>query len=68
VQKVMNFMRKNSGYVSIETVIVAGLIIGLGALSISSFQGSANGVTGKALAQVNNVQNNYDGLTAPTGN
>jgi Tfp pilus assembly protein PilV len=68
MQKVLNFMRKNSGYVSIETVIVAGLIIGLGALSISSFQGSANGVTGKALTQVNNVQNNYDGLTAPQAN
>jgi F0F1-type ATP synthase membrane subunit c/vacuolar-type H+-ATPase subunit K len=65
MQKVMNFMRKNSGYVSIETVIVAGLIIGLGALSISSFQGSANGVTGKALAKVSSVQNNYDSLSAP---
>jgi Tfp pilus assembly protein PilV len=66
MQKVMTKLKKNSGYVSIETVIVAGLIIGLGALSIASFQTSSNGVTSKALGQVNKVQTNYDGLLAPT--
>lgn len=62
MQKVVNVLRKKAGYVSIETVIVAGLIIGLGALSISSFQSSANGVTSRALKQVDDVQTNYDGL------
>jgi Tfp pilus assembly protein PilV len=65
MQKAINTLRKNSGYVSIETVIVAGLIIGLGALSISSFQTSSNGVTTKALSQVDSVQTNYTGLKAP---
>ena len=65
MNKVVNFLRKREGYVSIETVIVAGLIIGLGALSISSFQTSANGVTSKALTQVNGVQSNYTNLVAP---
>ncbi|WCK57692.1 hypothetical protein PP175_27025 (plasmid) [Aneurinibacillus sp. Ricciae_BoGa-3] len=66
MQKVMNKLRKNGGYVSIETVIVAGLIIGLGALSISAFQQSANGVTTQALTQVHNVQDNYSKLAGPT--
>ncbi|WCK57689.1 hypothetical protein PP175_27010 (plasmid) [Aneurinibacillus sp. Ricciae_BoGa-3] len=64
--KIVNTLRKNSGYVSIETVIVAGLVIGLGALSISAFQTSANGVTNQALAKVHSVQTNYNGLTGPT--
>ncbi|WCK57691.1 hypothetical protein PP175_27020 (plasmid) [Aneurinibacillus sp. Ricciae_BoGa-3] len=66
MQKVINSLRKNSGYVSIETVIVAGLIIGLGALSISAFQSSANGVTTQALAKVHSVQTNYNSLAGPT--
>ena len=65
MQKLINKMRKKAGYVSIETVIVAGLVIGLGALSISSFQTSANGVTKTALEQVDNVQSNYEGLIPP---
>ena len=66
MQKVVNKLRKSEGYIAIEMIIVAGLIIGLGALAIASFQTEANGVTGKALKQVNDVQKNYDGLVAPT--
>lgn len=62
MQKLMTGLKKNSGYVSIETVIVAGLIIGLGAFSIASFQGSSTKVTDTALDQVNSVQENYDKL------
>lgn len=66
MQKLVNTLRKKSGYVSVEIIIVAGLLIGLGALSISSFQTSANKVTSKALQQVEDVQDNYDGLTPPS--
>ena len=63
MRNLVNTLRKKSGYVSIETIIVAGLLIGLGSLSISSFQASSNKVTSKALTQVENVQNNYDNIT-----
>ncbi len=67
MERLVNTLRKNMGYISIETVIVAGLIIGLGALSISAFQTSANGVTSKALTEVNNIQTNYQNLQGPQG-
>ena len=63
MRNLVNTLRKKSGYVSIETIIVAGLLIGLGSLSISSFQASSNKVTSKALAQVEDVQSNYDNIT-----
>ena len=62
MQKVINKLRKNEGYVSIETIIVSGLLIGLGALAVSAFQNSADGITTRALNQVEGVQNNYDAL------
>ncbi|PLS19745.1 hypothetical protein CVD28_04865 [Bacillus sp. M6-12] len=66
MQKVMNTLRKNSGYVSIETVIVAGLIIGLGAFAITSFQEASNGVRDTAIDQVKAVQTNYENLPQAT--
>ena len=63
MKKIINTLRKKAGYVSIETIIVAGLLIGLGSLSISSFQTSSNKVTSKALSQVEKVQTNYDNIT-----
>ena len=68
MQKVVNKLRKNEGYVSIETIIVAGLIIGLGALAISAFQKSADGITTTALNRVEDVQDNYDGLNISKNN
>jgi len=67
MQKVLTQLKKNEGYVSIEVIIVAGLIIGLGAFAISQFQQSADGVTQTALDQVNDVQTNYDNLPGNTG-
>ncbi|PLS15024.1 hypothetical protein CVD28_24400 [Bacillus sp. M6-12] len=66
MQKTINALRKNSGYVSIETVIVAGLIIGLGAFAITSFQGASNGVRDTAIEQVKAVQTNYENLPQAT--
>jgi hypothetical protein len=57
MKKWKNFWRKGSGYISVETVIVARLMLGFGALSLSSFQTSSNGVTGKSLTQVSSIQN-----------
>lgn len=38
------WMRNKKGYVSIETVIVAGLVIALGAFSMQEFYATAQGV------------------------
>ncbi|WP_339298074.1 hypothetical protein MKY92_25285 [Paenibacillus sp. FSL R5-0623] len=38
------WMRNKMGYVSIETVIVAGLVIALGAFSMQEFYATAQGV------------------------
>lgn len=52
MQKLMNLLKKNSGYISIEAVIVAGLIIGLGTTAITKFSDSANTVTQSAIDKV----------------
>ncbi|MBT2282211.1 hypothetical protein J7E78_01420 [Paenibacillus polymyxa] len=39
-----NWMRNKKGYVSIETVIVAGLVIALGAFSMTTFYATAQNV------------------------
>lgn len=52
MQKMMNLLKKNSGYISIEAVIVAGLIIGLGTTAITKFSTSASSVTDSAIAKV----------------
>ncbi|WCK57693.1 hypothetical protein PP175_27030 (plasmid) [Aneurinibacillus sp. Ricciae_BoGa-3] len=38
MNKFMNFLRKqNQGYVSIETIVIGGLVVGFGALLIGAF-------------------------------
>lgn len=45
----INFMRKNTkGYISINTVIIGGLIVGAGAVTIGLFQDNS-------LIQINNA-------------
>lgn len=61
-ERIVNALRKKEGYISIETIIVAGLIIGLGAVSIGNFQTSANGVVDTATTTVSNVQQRYNQL------
>ena len=52
-------MKNEEGYISIETVIVAGLVIGLGVLTISAFQKQANSVSNKALENIKNANDSY---------
>jgi len=65
MQKLMTGMKKKEGYIAIETIIVAGLIIGLGALSIAAFQSASNNVTTTALTKVSDVQSNYGAIVGP---
>ncbi|WP_405157917.1 hypothetical protein [Paenibacillus sp. FSL H8-0283] len=43
------WMRNKKGYVSIETVIVAGLVIALGAFAMQEFYGAAQNVVGASI-------------------
>lgn len=56
MEKFINSMKKREGYISIETIIVAGLVIGLGAVAIGNFQSSGNEVVKKATDTVSSIQ------------
>ena len=62
----INQLRKSSGYISIETVVVAGLIIGIGATTIAQFRQSANTVSSSAIEKVDNVLATVDSVPAST--
>lgn len=48
-------IQEKSGFISIETIIVAGLMIALGAYAISEFYTIAQMQTDRALNNVNRV-------------
>ena len=50
----VNILRKGEGYVSVETIIVAGLMIG--AYAIANFYGVGQELTDNAIEKVNEVQ------------
>lgn len=59
-------LKSKLGYVCIETLIIAGLFISLGGLSIQSFIDSSNGITVTSVNQIEDVQANWDTLTPPS--
>ena len=48
-------LQEKAGFISIETVIVAGLMIGLGVFAITEFYAVGQSVTNDALDRVNEV-------------
>lgn len=52
MKNVLAKIKNSRGYVSIETIVVAGLVIGIGVVAFMAFQGKANDITDKALNQV----------------
>lgn len=46
---VQKWFKNKNGYVSIETVIVAGLVIALGAYALTEFYATAHEVIGKSM-------------------
>ena len=48
-------LQNKAGFVSIETIIVAGLMIGLGAYAISQFYAVGQATTDEAITNVNKV-------------
>lgn len=61
MNKFLTKIKKSKGYVSIETIIVAGLVIGVGVVAFIAFQGRANNITSSSLNKVDEATNQvYD--------
>lgn len=48
-------LKEKAGYVSIETVVIAGLMIGLGAYAISQFYAVGQAATEEGIANVSKI-------------
>ena len=57
MNKMLNKIKESKGYVSIETIVVAGLVIGVGVVAFMAFQTKANVITDGALDKVENATN-----------
>ncbi|WPS85411.1 hypothetical protein SMD22_01925 (plasmid) [Brevibacillus halotolerans] len=55
MEQVMNTLKSKAGFISIETVIVAGLMIALGAYSITQLYTAGQTTTDTAIDNVNKV-------------
>ena len=52
MSKFLTKIKKSKGYVSIETIVVAGLVIGVGVVAFMAFKGKANDITLSSLDKV----------------
>ena len=57
MNKMLNKIKESKGYVSIETIVVAGLVIGIGVVAFMAFQTKANTITNSALDKVQSAAN-----------
>lgn len=58
MKHLINFFRKrNEGYVSIEVVIIGGLVVGFGAFTIDSFHQSG---TAQVSNSVNTIEDKFN--------
>lgn len=55
VKKTFRSLRDRAGFISIETVIVAGLMIGLGAFAVTQLYVTGQTTTEDAIDRVNQV-------------
>ena len=55
IQKFINTLRKGEGYISVEVVIVAGLMIGIGTYAIFEFYQVGRCVSDESIEKVNLV-------------
>lgn len=60
MNKMLAKIKETKGYVSIETIVVAGLVIGVGVVAFMAFQGKANTITNKALEKVDDATNSAE--------
>ncbi|MDF9599014.1 hypothetical protein P7D15_01115 [Bacillus cereus] len=59
MKNMLKNIKNSKGYVSIETIIVAGLIIGLGVATVILFQNKGNTVTDKAMTNIDTATSQY---------
>lgn len=57
MKNVIAKVKNTKGYVSIETIVVAGLVIGIGVVAFMAFQTKANKITNNALDKVEEASN-----------
>lgn len=57
MNKVLAQVKNSKGYVSIETIVVAGLVIGIGVVAFMAFQKRANKMTSDSLNKVETATN-----------
>ncbi|WCF11406.1 hypothetical protein NDS46_31100 (plasmid) [Paenibacillus thiaminolyticus] len=55
MKKILSVMKNKAGYISIETIIVAGLVIGLGAYALTEFYATAQVATEASMDKVNSA-------------
>lgn len=59
MKKILERVKSSKGYISMETVLVSGLVIGLALLTIIGYQTRANNITKSSLTNVESANNNY---------
>ena len=57
MKKFVEKIKNSKGYVSIETIVVAGLVIGIGVVAFMAFQSKANTITNNSLNKVEQASN-----------
>ena len=57
MNKMLTKIKESKGYVSIETIVVAGLVIGVGVVAFMAFQTKANKITDGSLNKVEQASN-----------
>lgn len=57
MQNVVSKIKNSKGYVSVETIVVAGLVIGVGVVAFMAFQTKANTLTDSSLQKVQTATN-----------
>ena len=57
MNKMLAKIKESKGYVSIETIVVAGLVIGVGVVAFMAFQNKANTMTNGSLNKVQTATN-----------
>ena len=56
----MLFKNNKKGYVSIETILVAGLLLVLAVTTMSRYKNSSGCLVDTAIGEMNRVDNSYD--------
>lgn len=60
MNKIFNNMKKSDGYVSVETIIIGGLLATLGTFLVLNFNVSSQELTFKSETNIDNVD--YEGM------